>query len=121
MRIALRWWWRAARVSASHQPERPGRGPEESASELLQWLAYVRFNDQDYLGTLLATLALRRHDASVETSASDMFMRVRGSTMLDAAMGTAPQGPSDYVFAPFDKILTELGERVSPAVAGHES
>jgi hypothetical protein len=49
-----------------------------------------------------------------------MFMRLRGSTTLDAAMETEPQGPGDYVFAPFDKILADLGEKVSPAATERE-
>jgi hypothetical protein len=30
-------------------------------------------------------------------------------------MGTAHGDPGDYVFAPYDRLLTELREKVSPA------
>jgi hypothetical protein len=86
---------------------------EETAWELLQWLASVRFNDNDVLGTLLALLALRHHDPSGRTFAAYLFMRLR-SMGLDAAMGTGHRGPGDYVFAPYDKLLNELREKISP-------
>jgi hypothetical protein len=35
---------------------------EETASELLEWLARVRLNDDGYLGALLAVLMLRHRD-----------------------------------------------------------
>jgi hypothetical protein len=67
---------------------------------------------------LLAILALRHRDREGRTFASDVFMRLRGSTGLDAAMGTAQGDPGDYVFAPYDRLLTELREKVSPADDG---
>jgi len=106
---------RNARYFLSYAPPGIRAQAEETADELLEWLAAIRFNDSDFLGTLLANLALRHHDPEAQTLGADLFMRLRNSTRLDTAMGTSPDDAGDYVFAPYDKLLAELQERVSPA------
>jgi hypothetical protein len=107
-----------ARYFLNYAPPGTRARAEETAEELLQWLARVRFNDGDFLGTLLAILALRHRNSDALRIGGDLFVQLRGSTRLDAAMGTHPRDPGDYVFAPYDKLLTDLREKVSPAEAG---
>jgi hypothetical protein len=93
---------------------------EETASELLEWLARVRLNDRDYLGALLAALMLRHHDPDPQPGQFpwDVFSNLRGFTGLEAATGT---NRTDYVAAPFDELLAELGEKVRPKIPPAEA
>ena len=84
---------------------------EETASELLEWLARVRLNDGDYLGALLALLLLRHRDPEGEHLPGGVLLGLRDATGLDAATGG---DRSDYLAAPIDKLLAELNERVQP-------
>jgi hypothetical protein len=73
-----------ARYFLSYAPTAIRARAEDTASELLQWVARIRFNDNDFLGTLLALLALRHRDRGGRTFASDVFMR------FAAAQGWTP-------------------------------
>jgi hypothetical protein len=89
---------------------------EETSSELLRWLVRVRLNDGDYLGALLGVLMLRhrmlRHrDPDGQRLPVDVLLRLREATGLDAATGG---NSSDYLHAPIDKLLAEMGEKTQP-------
>lgn len=84
---------------------------EQTVSELLEWLARVRLNDRDYLGTLLAVLMLRHRDPEGQHLPGGAIPKLRDATGLDAATGG---NRSDYLAASIDKLLTELNEKVQP-------
>jgi hypothetical protein len=102
-----------AKYSLIYAPPEIRAKAEETASELLEWLARVRLNNGDYLGTLLAALMLRRRDPDPQVGQFpwDVFSSLRGITKLEAATST---NRTDYVAAPFDKLLAELVEKVLP-------
>ncbi|HKB41923.1 MAG TPA: hypothetical protein VKD72_36185 [Gemmataceae bacterium] len=102
-----------AKYSLAYAPPEIRAKAEETASELLEWLARVRLNDGDYLGALLAALMLRHREPDPRPGQFpwDLFSALRGFTGLEAATST---NGTDYVGAPFDKLLAELGERVLP-------
>jgi hypothetical protein len=87
---------------------------EQTASELLEWLAWVRLNDGDYLGALLAALMLRHRDPEGRHLPRGVLLKLRDATGLDAATGG---NRSDYLAAPIDRLLTELREKVQSNVA----
>jgi hypothetical protein len=102
----------SATYSLVYAPPEIRTKAEETASELFTWLARVRERDGDYLGSLLAALMIRhREPVASPRSPADIFMGLRRRTQLETATDT---NPADYVFAPFDKLLADLGSKVRP-------
>ncbi len=88
---------------------------ERTAFELLEWLIGLDMRDGDFLSALLIALLLRHHDPSVELSRVDSFAGLRQATVLDVA--TSSEHDS-FLFAPFEKLLDELREKIAPINIG---
>ncbi len=84
---------------------------EETAFELDEWLGPLMLAADDRVGALLAALILRHRDPDYRKGrTADLVMRLRADGRLDAATGTESL---DYVFAPIDKLLEELRQKVT--------
>jgi len=84
---------------------------EDSAAELLEWLAGARVSSGDYLGSLLAALMLRQRDPRqrLPVVALDRLLK---ETQISTATGA---NQYDSVFSLLDKLLSELRDKLQPA------
>jgi hypothetical protein len=80
-------------------------------SELLVWLGLRMFYGGDHLGALLAALLLRHYDPTAKHLPGDLYWRLRQVMEADFPSFATP---NDYLFAPFDALLKDLGSRVAP-------
>lgn len=83
---------------------------EATAFELDEWLAPVKLAAGDKLGALLTALMLRHQNQDYRKGpGAGFFMDLRSASNLNANTGSQPD---DYVFAPYDKLLRELKEKL---------
>ena len=84
---------------------------EETALDLDEWLGPLKLSSGDSLGALLVALRLRHSDPDYSHGrGADLAMELRRVTAIEASTDVQS---SDYVFAPLDKLLTELQRKLT--------
>lgn len=97
-----------AKIYLAYAPVDAVQKAESTALEVLDWLANVRANNGDYLGSLLAILMLRNRskDQSLPALA---FHKLLTSTRISEATGV---NSGDYYASELDRLLAELAAKV---------
>src|SRR6266702_2665789 len=83
---------------------------DETALELEEWFGPMKLQSGDSLGALLVALRLRHSDPDYSQGrGSSLAMDLRRATAIEASTGVKS---SDYVFAPLDRLLSELQQKL---------